>query len=55
MLQRIAARKGWALLVLFAVWTLIARIMQEQDTLQLPIAENSPLTRTRSLLISKPA
>ena len=44
MLQRIAARKGWALLVLFAVWTLIARIMQEQDTLQLPVAENSPVT-----------
>ena len=44
MLQQLLRRKGWLLLGIVAVWTVIARFMRDEATLYLPAAENSPVT-----------
>lgn len=46
MLRRLEQRKGLVLLALFAVWTVLARLTQDHATLELPVAENSPVTES---------
>ena len=44
MLQRIQEKKGWVLLGLFVVWVALSRLLQGVATLEIPVAENTPVT-----------
>lgn len=44
MLERLQRRKGSVLLGLVALWFILAKVFQGRDTLELSIAENSPVT-----------
>lgn len=44
MLERLQQRKGSVLLGLVVLWFILAKIFQGRDTLELSIAENSPVT-----------
>ncbi|MGI9199336.1 MAG: ABC transporter permease [Candidatus Nanopelagicaceae bacterium] len=44
MLERLQQRKGSVLLGLVALWFILAKVFQGRDTLELSIAENSPVT-----------
>lgn len=44
MLQRIAEKKGWVLLGIFVAWAILSRFLHGVATLELPVAENTPVT-----------
>ena len=44
MLAKLRQRKGYALLTLIALWFLLAKIFQGRDTLEISVADNTPVT-----------
>lgn len=44
MLAKLQQRKGYALLTLIALWFLLAKIFQGRDTLEISVADNTPVT-----------
>jgi len=44
MLAKLQQRKGYALLALIALWFLLAKIFQGRDTLEISVADNTPVT-----------
>lgn len=44
MLAKLQQRKGYALLTLIAFWFLLAKIFQGRDTLEISVADNTPVT-----------